>query len=448
MLIRIELTEKNRDIIWKPVTGIGGSGGFEGGGDVSGGVGTGSGSGSGTGSGSAGESPDKENWKGFAVGSPDVSSEIEIPSEYSSSYWTSPVKRISVTIPSSDTAAVCSWFDDTGSSATGSETLVKRMTSAVIGAIREFYSDTERLGLYTRGFRIQLGVLLKDGSVVGYSSPLTVFGTLRAPEMLIRSHNFQGDELVTETELAVLPRRFSATFPELRLTEEQRKDAVCIVAVATGQSTPLSGDESVWAVRHKRNSDGTVTRTWHYTRLEADEALVLTERQTDWKIVGTASLAASRISLGTSKVDVSALLGTDPPGIELPDPDNPGDPDDPDFPGPDLPTEPLPVLDRFTLRTHALDFGLPEKRKRIRRLSVRGIFEREDKEKMPVVRLYGSHHREDWRLLTRAVGAHIRLPRALGYRWYRVEIDARLGDTFDALTVTIAEPVSSSLEKS
>ena len=55
------------------------------------------------------------------------------------------------------------------------------------------------------------------------------------------------------------------------------------------------------------------------------------------------------------------------------------------------------------------------------------------------ISLYGSHHREKWRLLASARGAHIRLLRAMRYRWLRVEITARAGSAFDALTFEVVK---------
>lgn len=103
------------------------------------------------------------------------------------------------------------------------------------------------------------------------------------------------------------------------------------------------------------------------------------------------------------------------------------------------------------VRSHALDLGNPEKEKRIKAVTARGIFSRHPDN--VTITLYGAPHIPGeelgaalphgtkvpsdtgrWRKIAKARGPHIRFLRGIRYRFLRVDVQTPYPSRIDALT--------------
>lgn len=348
--------------------------------------------------------------------------------EYDYSRYANPATPISVNIPDADLPIVAAWLGQTTSEAqTPGDTLVKRMTDAVIPRIRDFFTTTAKNSLFTRPFRIGYALRLADGTHTCATRPVIILPNSRAPIMIVREPQLTDSVLSTVTEIVNTAYCLRMSLPPFDIPDPYTSLATHLDIYATRQCDTLDGDETVSAIR-TYSVYGENVPCWHYSRLTEDLVREKAEADNSFRIIGslpvedaTSGLKDIRLPLNFKNLDDWDIY----PSIK---------PDD----GPGSGQSGEDTASHFRLITVALDLGFPETRKRIRSVTARGLFPR-DMENGIEISLYGSHHREKWRLLASARGAHIRRLRGMRYRWFRVEITACAGSAFDALTFEVAE---------
>lgn len=348
--------------------------------------------------------------------------------EYDYSRYANPATPISVNIPDADLPIVAAWLGQTTSEAqTPGDTLVKRMTDAVISRIRDFFTTTAKNSLFTRPFRIGYALRLADGTHTCATRPVIILPNSRAPIMIVREPHLTGNVLSTVTEIVNTAYCLRMSLPAFGIPDPYSSLATHLDIYATRQCDTLDGDETVSAIR-TYSVYGENVPCWHYSRLTEDLVREKAEADNSFRIIGSlpvedaiSGLKDIRLPLNFRNLDNWDIY----PSIK---------PDD----GPGSGQSGEDTASHFRLITVPLDLGLPETRKRIRSVTARGVFPRDMKNGIEIS-LYGSHHREKWRLLASARGAHIRLLRAMRYRWLRVEITARAGSAFDALTFEVVK---------
>ena len=348
--------------------------------------------------------------------------------EYDYSRYANPATPVSVNIPDADLQIVAAWLGQTTSEAqTPGDTLVKRMTEAVISRIKDFFTTAARNSFFTRPFRIGYALRLADGTHACATRPVIILPNSRAPIMIVREPRLAGSVLSTVTEIVNTAYCLRMSLPSFDIPDPYSSLATHLDIYATRQCDTLDGDETVSAIR-TYSVYGENVPCWHYSRLTEDLVREKTEADNSFRIIGSlpvedaiSGLRDIRLPLNFKNLDDWDIY----PSIK---------PDD----GPGSGQSEDDTASHFRLITVPLDLGLPETRKRIRSVTARGMFPR-DMENGIEISLYGSHHREKWRLLASARGAHIRLLRAMRYRWFRVEITARAGSAFDALTFEVAK---------
>lgn len=348
--------------------------------------------------------------------------------EYDYSRYANPATPISVNIPDPDLPIVTAWLGQTTSEAqTPSDTLVKRMTDAVIPRIKDFFTTAARNSLFTRPFRIGYALRLADGTHACATRPVTIFPNSRAPIMIVREPQLTDSVLSTVTEIVNTAYCLRMSLPPFDIPDPYSSLATHLDIYATRQCDTLDGDETASAIR-TYSVYGENVPCWHYSRLTEDLIREKADTDNSFRIIGslpvedaTSGLKDIRLPLNFKNLDDWDVY----PSIK---------PDD----GPGSGQSGEDTASHFRLITVPLDLVLPETRKRIRSVTARGMFPR-DMENGIEISLYGSHHREKWRLLASARGAHIRLLRAMRYRWLRVEITARAGSAFDALTFEVVK---------
>lgn len=374
----------------------------------------------------------------------------EVPA-YESSRYEYPVKKIDIVVPDDDKPIVAGWFSN-GTAATPSDTLVKRMTAAVINSIRTFHTDAARIGLFTRPFRLGYALRSKSGHLMDVQPPVLITPNDQAPLMPIRENTHSGDDLKTITEIRNQAYELRVTLPPFTLPETLDEEPTELVFYVTDQCSLLAGDEQVIGVR-TLNLDGGRYPGWYYPRLTADAVRQRALADSTFRIIGRIPLGQAMngiadYRLPDTQLDLTDFSSYPEAGDEAggEDPDNPYNPDDPDNPDQPRPTA-------VTVTSAALDLGLPECDKRIVSVTTRGVFSRRPEDSVEFT-LYGAHHRpyEDdesrlvddadaagrWKRIARARGPHIRLLRGIRYRWLKVVASAPYPARFDALTFGIS----------
>lgn len=358
--------------------------------------------------------------------------------QYTYSRYPNPTAPLNVSVPDDDRQVIAAWLGNTTSTPVApSDTLVKRMTQAVHSVMDTYFTDAARLNIFISPFRIALALRLADGSHKAISTPALVSPNTMAPLMVIHEAETAGSILKTQTEIVNSPMKLTVTVPTIELPEELAAQATHLDIIATRQTPLTDGKESVTAIR-SYYVRGTSLPCWHYTRIAED-------------IIRAAALADNEFRvLASLPVSGATAGGT---SVSLPDGDTPLS-DWESFPKvstesiPDTPDPGTPAVTGYHLLTEPLDLDLPERYKRIRGVTLRGIFPRPpygEAEDVPRLKLtlYGSHHRERWHKIAVALGPHIRLLRKTRYRWLRVEADIRLQPAttetprFDAITFIV-----------
>lgn len=381
---------------------------------------------------SSADSTDSTGSSDFPSLSPTFSLTPATIDEFSSSRYEHPVAGISMQIPDDDLPRVSSWFGGASSGTIQplSDTARKRITDSVIASIKSYLSSASSRRLFTSPLRAGAAWLLFDDTIVTTEEPQLLLPDTQPPIVAIRESSLSGNTLQTLCEFQTDPKELRVSIPATTLPESLKEAVKGIIIYATKQASLLMGDESVEGVR-THVQDGVPLRIWNYNRRAED--LVRADALADESFRVLATFTAEEIATGVTERLIPAEGNLDDwkSFPTLPNGGGGGDQPGGDEPGGENPPGWRPHI---LLQTEALDLGLPEDEKWIQSVTLRGIFRREP----GIVRmtLYGSHHRENWRRIASADGWHIRGVRGVRYRWYRVEIDARMrkGDLLEALT--------------
>ena len=343
--------------------------------------------------------------------------------DYNFALYAHPATRISVAVPDADLPIVTAWLGGTPHSGSPSETFVKRMTSAVTDAISKYVNAASSRNLFTSPFRIGYAVQMADGSFSDISQPLLLSPAPMAPLMPIRERQLSANNLITITEIINTPMRLNLNIkPFTPADSNQKVKPVSIVVFATRPVSLLDGSETVNGIR-TTELYGEHVPSWSYNRLAEDLVRQCAEADSDFRVI-------AEVPIGEAAEGITGL--TLPQGNSLLSDWN----SLPKFSGTQvIPDGPDPS--RLILSTVPLDLNRPEDYKKVRGVTLRGIFNRSIDRDATIITLYGSLHRERWHKVSVARGAHIRLLRAVAYRWYRVEIDVAFPATLDALTFEI-----------
>ena len=329
-----------------------------------------------------------------------------------------PCAAINVNLPSDDRDLVSGWLGASApSSALPSDTLVRRMTTAVTETLNNYFENMALKGLFTRPFKLAYVLMRKDGYTGLKSVPAGVYPAQMAPQLALREYVMRDSSLQTVTEIFNTPVRIQLEIPSL--SEYLDDDVAGIALIATRQCDLLTGDETVSAIRYA-DIYGEHLPVWHYNRLAAD--LIRDKVEGDGlfrvlAVIDKEDLQGGEYSL---TLPLAASYLTDWDSL-------------PKFEG-EVASDEERQPERVRLVTRPLDLGLPEQYKKVKGVTLRGIFPRADEEESTLFSLYGSLHRDRWHLVARTRGAHIRLLRKTAWRWYRVEIDAPHPAQFDAIT--------------
>lgn len=371
---------------------------------------------------------------------PDISFQL-IPvmlEGYMSGRYEYPVTSVGFSFPEADLQRVKSWFESGVSTAglpAASDTLLKHMTQSVTSAITSYYSYAARRGLFTRPCRIGWSFRLKNGAHVRVSDIMRLLPALRAPMLRVVEHTIASNTLDTVTEIINTPCRLTVNIAAFNIPEELSGLVTHIDIYATKQFSMLTGSETVAGI-YTDTQYGTLARYWSYPRESENYTLSNIDADSNFRLL--ASLPIEEASCGIDALSLPYATTTLEPwnDLEKYEPETEGKNDNDDSGKNDDQNNEWQSSRK--LITSALDLGLPETEKRLRSVTLRGIFSRNPED--VTMRLYGSHHRADWRHIATCRGAHLRILRGVRYRWFRVEADIDLNpdDKLDALTFEIS----------
>lgn len=341
--------------------------------------------------------------------------------DYNFSLYAHPSVNLGVMVPNDDLALVKSWLGNpTSAAGSPSETLVNRMTSAVVNAITKYFSDTSQRGFFTRPFKTGIAVRKKDGTFSSAGVPTVMTPSTVAPLMAIRESSLTGSGLQTVTEIINTPVRLQAHIKPFSL-DLNDPESDSIVFLSSRQCDVLDGNERVSGIR-SFEIFGEKTPCWNYNRAAEDLIMQNLNEDTSYRIIG--EIPISDATAGIDAIDLP-MISTNPEDWNSL----------PVFNGsPDCGRKPS----RLAIETIPFDLGKPEEYKRVKGVTLRGIFSREISESGIKFTLYGSHHRERWHRIATVRGAHLRFLRTVSYRWYKVRIDAPYPSQLDAVTFTIS----------
>ena len=343
----------------------------------------------------------------------------ELP-DYNFSMYSHPTVNLNVTVPNDDLPLVRSWLGYSGStSGVPTDTLINRMTNNVTGAIKSYFSYALSRNLFTRPFKIGFALMSGDGNYTFVSTPKIMIPAAQAPLMVIREAMLNDSVLRTVTEIINTPVKLQLAIKPITENNSNIDRSGSLVIFASHQVSLLDASEVVNGIR-TFEIFGERTPCWNYNRLAEDMVLQQLDADMSFKVIG-------KIPITDLDKEVEISLPVESEGL--------GDWDSlPSFEGEITPDR---NPSGIRIETFPLDLDRPEEYKRVRGVTLRGIFNREVSDKGVRFSLYGSHHRQNWHKIATAQGAHIRFMRTISYRWYKVNIEAPYPAQFEAITFLI-----------
>lgn len=340
-----------------------------------------------------------------------------------------PGMEISFAVPADDIPRVSAWFtgDYHGVTLPESALLKRNMATAVTGALENYIANATSRNLFTSPFRAGWSYRLFDGSSTPLNTVELPHPMEEGPELPVHSRTLTEKSLFTTVETRSIPSRLHFRLADTCDLREYEGIISALEIYATAQ-VPLRDPQGGVAGIRSHTIDGAPRRCWHYDRYTAGE---LTEAcMADSRFRKIASIPYTDLAEAGEYRQIPLAPGTLSGFGKLPlyPKDAAGTEGDPG-------TDTGGWVPYRAVRTEPLHLGNPEAEKRVKGVILRGVFRR-DRVKL---RLYGSHHREDWKLIAGCRGAEINGLCRTRYRWYRVEIEGemRRDDFFEALTFTV-----------
>ncbi|MDE7413284.1 MAG: hypothetical protein K2N05_05790 [Muribaculaceae bacterium] len=356
-------------------------------------------------------------------------------------YGTSlPATEVEFSFPAEDYKRVQAWFSGDFSHVVNPEsaTLKKNMRAAVIDTLSRFISASASRNLLTAPCRLGWRYRLFDGSYIYPDAPLLILPEYEAPLLIITGYNLYEKSLHTDITISVNPSSLSFSLAAPQNGGEYKDIIMAVEFFVTRQGSLFSSDAEVVGVRSVITGSGRV-RVWSYESIPSDDIEAAVKVDSDFRLVATLSygdiLDGKYDAIMPFPFDAGALGRISSlPKVSFPTKVSSGSESSSSSSSSTLLQGWRPFLH---FHTEPLNLGLPENVKSVMDLYLRGVFQREEVE----MKLYGSHHREHWRLLAKSRGPYIRGLRRAPYRWFRVEISLpmRRDDFLEALTFTYAK---------
>lgn len=338
-------------------------------------------------------------------------------------------------VPEADRARVTAWMTGDFGNVTNpaSDTLLKNVTAAVSGLLKQYITAENGHNLFTSPFKVGWALRKKDINRE-MTQPLTLMQiNPHSPIMPIDSYLIGEEDARTVTDIINNPCGLQITVSSI---PADWGDVTHIDIVATPQASLIPQDIQVTGVTtvmvgEKRH------RAYRYNRLDDTEVLGTASIQNDLRII--ASIPIEDIVIGkpiTVQLIPGALsnwklldkFSTGGNGSGTGGDDDDGKDDNKD----NEEDEWEPYIDK---ETDPLDLGDPEHRKWVYMTALRGCFDR----KSLRIRLYASRHRQRWRLIADGRRGWVSAATHQGFRWFKVRITGSMnrGDYVEAVSFLV-----------
>lgn len=351
--------------------------------------------------------------------------------------WTSDVSgyprgMVSFKYPEADMERVMAWMTgDFGNvTAPASDSLLRNVTSAVSGLLKQYFAAASGHNLFTSPFKVGWALRKRDGTRE-MTQPLTLMQiNPNSPILPIANYSVRQEEAQTLNDIINNPGSIQIT-PSSIPTEWGEVSHIDIIAtppaslipqdmVITGVTTVMVGD--------KRQ------RAYRYNSLDDTEVCGAASIQNDLRII--ASIPVGEMTEG-KPMTVQLIPGALSNWKLLDKFSTGGDGDTGDGDGKDdnldnKEDEWEPYIDK---ETDPLDLGDPERRKWMYMAALRGCFDRRSIR----IRVYASRHRQNWRLIADGRRGWVSAATHQGFRWFKVRITGSMnrGDYVDAVSFLV-----------
>lgn len=360
--------------------------------------------------------------------------------------WTSPlhdypIGDMNYDVPEKDLPRVKAWFTGQYGGVTegASSTLIRNVTNAGKTALSNYFTAANEARRFTSPFKISWAYRFKDGNRLMMEDMQLMSPNTRAPILTLEEYTLLEDSVVSKVGI-----HNTATTLKFRSTMNPGfiywGDVTHIDIIATPQVDLIPDDFQITEVGTV-TIDGVNKSSYLYIRPTQETVEGTALLQTDSRIIASVPV----LELPNTQLEDVPILGgaftnwkqlekyTEKGSGDSGDdnPDNPDDPDDPD--NPDEPdNSDNPWYPYVNVETEPLDLGDPERRKWVRSVWLRGLYERDKVS----IKLYGSRHRDDWHLLAQGKRGWIGGLAGAGFKWWKVQITGpmRKGDFPDALS--------------
>lgn len=321
-----------------------------------------------------------------------------------SGYGNPPLAKMQISVPASDLPRVAAWFsgDYHGVTEPESEQLLRNITVAVRNLLSAYFSACASENLFSAPFLIGWRYRLFDGSVTMPVPPVVISPNATAPLLEITGHNLGEKTLVTDVKLHSTPGCLRVA-AEAVGNIEAFAGLISAVEIVAAEPAGLYSPQCAAGAPGNVDIDGARRLCWWYERYSADSVNAAALASAPLRILET--IPFSDFAAGFEKRDVRLAPGALTQFSGFPEADEAGG------------SGWRPYL---AITTEPLDLGDSERAKRVREVTLRGIFNRLSVR----MRLFGAHHRGiKWCLLAETDTPYIRGLRGNAFRWLRVEVE-------------------------
>lgn len=369
-----------------------------------------------------------ENLPGFLPTNPAVVTDESGVMHNSMQGW--PEGNLSFNVTSDDLTRANAWFTGnyTGVSIPESETLKKNRTAAVRNLLSNYFSTCLSHNLFPAPFLIGWAYRLKEGTLSTMRGSRLMTASREAPNLPILKGQVEDKTVYTDVGIRNIPARLFFGIPYETMDELQ--SAVTAIEIYACEPTPLyAADMNVSGLRSV-NIDGVPVRCWYYDHYDAADIIRAAEADSDFRLLHV--IKFDEIENFDTYLPLPLAAGAlanlkkQPSFAERYKENGGASPEPPAAEG----------NRKIKLLTEALDLGHNEERKRVKAVTLRGLFEREN----ITLRLYASRHRETPQLIAMSRGPYLRGLCGMRFRWFYVEVETALrpGDFLEALTFEYA----------
>lgn len=354
--------------------------------------------------------------------------------------WTSDVSgyprgTVRFRFPDTDRERVMAWMNgDFGNvSEPASDTLLKNVTGAVQGLLKQYIAIADGHNLFTSPFKVDWALRKKDGTRE-MTQPLTLMQiNPGSPVLPIADFSVDEEEARTLNDIINNPCSLQITASSL---PADLGEVTHIDIVATPQASLLPQDMKVTGVTTVMVGEKRC-RAYHYNRLDDTEVLGTASIQNDLRIIASipvADLADGQpcaVQLIPGALSNWKLLDKFSTGGTGSGAGGDGD-DGKDDIWDNKEDKWEPYIDK---ESDPLDLGDPERRKWVYMAALRGCFDR----KSIRIRVYASRHRQSWQLVADGRRGWVSAATHQGFRWFKVRVTGSMnrGDYVDAVSFLV-----------